>query len=144
MPRGRVRDTLGKRWEANAEFGGLVQRQAVGMVFFGIPGSRNDINVMNASPLFQSTRAGTFPPRPPSQRLMMSTFRGINFLVDSIYPRYRIFLTIYTRREDNKLKLFATEQEGARKAVERVFLSSFLEVAFFHRPARGWHVEELL
>jgi Plant transposon protein len=38
-------------------------------LFFGMPGSRNDINIMNASPLFQNIRAGSFPPTRPSTKV---------------------------------------------------------------------------
>jgi hypothetical protein len=113
-------------------------------LFFGMPGSRNDINVMNASPLFQSIRAGTFPPARPATKIDDLDLSWYYFLVDSIYPRYRIFLTTYTRPENNKQKLFASVQEGARKAVERLFGVLFSKWHILYRPARGWHVEELL
>jgi hypothetical protein len=34
-------------------------------LMFGIPGSKNDINIMNASPLFSNIRAGKWPPCRP-------------------------------------------------------------------------------
>jgi Plant transposon protein len=64
--------------------------------------------------------------------------------VDSIYPRYRIFLTTYTRPENNKQKMFANVQEGAHKAVERPFAVLFSRWRILYCPARGWHVDDLL
>jgi hypothetical protein len=113
-------------------------------LFFGMPGSRNDINVMNASPLFQSIRAGTFPPARPATNVEGLNLTWYYFLVDAIYPRYRIFLTTYTRPENNKQKMFSKVQEGARKAVERLFAVLFSRWHVLYRPARGWHVDDLL
>ena len=35
-------------------------------VFFGCPGSFNDINILDCSPLFSDVRAGNFPPSAPA------------------------------------------------------------------------------
>jgi hypothetical protein len=55
-------------------------------LFFGIPGSRNDINIMNVSPLFQSIRAGTLPPARPATNVEVLDLTWCYFLVDAIYP----------------------------------------------------------
>jgi Plant transposon protein len=115
-----------------------------GHYFFGIPGSRNDLNIMNASPLFQSIRAGSFPPARPSTTVDDLDLTWYYFLVDSIYPRYRIFLTTYTRPSNNKEKMLARVQEGARKAVDRLFAVLFSRWYILHRPARGWHVDDVV
>jgi hypothetical protein len=99
---------------------------------------------MNASPLFQSIRAGTFSPARPVTKIDELDLSWYYFLVDSIFPRYRIFLTTNTRPENNRQNLFASVQEGARKAVKRLFGVLFSKWHILHRPARGWHVEELL
>ena len=114
------------------------------VAFFGMPGSRNGINVMNASPLFHSIRAGTFPPARPATKIDEFELSWYYFLVYTIYPRYRILLTTYTRPENNKQKMFACVQEGARKAVVRLFGVLFSKWHILYRPASGWHVEELL
>jgi hypothetical protein len=109
-----------------------------------MPGSRNDINIMNASPLFQSIRACTYPPSRPATTIEGLSISWFYFLVDSIYLRYRIILTTYTRPPNKKEKLFASVQEGVRKAVERVFAVLFSRWHIVYRPARGRHVEELV
>jgi Plant transposon protein len=113
-------------------------------MFFEMPGSRNDVNVMNASPLFQSIRAGTFPPARPSTRVSNLHLTWFYYLVDFNYPRYRIFLTTYTRPENNKQRMFSCVQKGARKAVERLFAVLFSRWRVLYCPARGWHVDDLL
>jgi Plant transposon protein len=64
-------------------------------LFFGVPGSRNDINIMNMSPLFQLIRAGKWPPGKPQRQVSWLFVDWFYFLGDSIYPRFRIFATIF-------------------------------------------------
>jgi Plant transposon protein len=113
-------------------------------LFFGIPGSRDDINILNASPHFQSIRAGTLPPARSATNVEGLNLTWNYFLVHAVNPRYRIFLTTYTRPENKKQKMFSKVQEGAHKSVERVFSVLFSRWHVLYRPARGWHVDDLL
>jgi hypothetical protein len=92
---------------------------------------------MNASPLFQSIRAGNFLPARPATKVNNLGLTWFYSLVDSIYPRYRIFLTTYTRPENNKQKIFVNVQEGARKAVESLFAFLFSRWRVLYCRARG-------
>jgi Plant transposon protein len=109
-----------------------------------MPGSRNDITIMNASHLFQSIRAGTFTPARLATNVEGLDLTWYCFLVDAIYPRYRIFLSTYTRPENKKQRMFSKVREGARKAVARLFAVLFSMWHVLYRPARGWHVDDLL
>lgn len=53
---------------------------------FGAPGSKNDINFLNQSSLFNKIRMGLWPPQRPETNVS-----GLP-LTDGIYPKYRIFV----------------------------------------------------
>jgi hypothetical protein len=99
---------------------------------------------MNVSHLFQSIRAGSFPHARPSTIVDDLDPTWYYFLVDSIYSRFRIFLTTYTRPANNKEKMLSSVQGGARKAVERLFAVLFSRWHIIYRPARGWHVDDMV
>jgi Plant transposon protein len=77
-------------------------RMCIWSLFFGIPGLRNDLSVMNVSTHFQSIRAGTFPPARSATNVEGLNLTWNYFLVVAINPQYRRFLTTYTRPENKK------------------------------------------
>ena len=104
--------------------------------FFGMPGSQNDINVLNASPLIAKLLKEEFyvPPY-----IINGTERNWPiFLVDNIYPRWRPFLKSIKSPTNPKDRLFAHCQEGCRKDVERAF--GILQSRFFvlAQDSRYW------
>ncbi len=81
----------------------------------------NDIGIMHQSPLFQKIRTGEWPRLRPDIKIGNANVSWFHFVVDGIYPRYRMFLNSYTAPSSPREKAFAQQQEGVRKAVERVF-----------------------
>jgi Plant transposon protein len=105
-------------------------------LMFGTPGSKNDINIMNASPLFNDIRAGKWPPCRPQMEVLGFPLSWFYYLAVGMCPRFRI--SVLTRRQPRSLmaKLFAKHHEGARKSLERVFGVLFKRFGILYRPSR--------
>jgi len=87
--------------------------------FFGLPGSHNDINVLERSSVFSHITEGRAPPA-------NYTINGHNYtmgyyLGDGIYPQWSTIVKTISCPQGKKAKLFAAAQESARKDVERAF-----------------------
>jgi hypothetical protein len=87
--------------------------------YFGMPGSCNDINVLQRSPVFS-----------PYLRNHCSevhfTVNGNSydmgyFLADGIYPEWPAFVKTVRNPVDHKKLHFARAQESTRKDIERAF-----------------------
>ncbi|GLT53669.1 hypothetical protein SLA2020_269260 [Shorea laevis] len=109
--------------------------------FFGLPGSHNDINVLERSFIFSDLAQGRAP-------LVNYTVNGHNYnmgyyLADGIYPQWATFVKTISSPQGNKRKYFATAQESARKDVERAFGVLQARFAIIRRPARFWELETL-
>jgi hypothetical protein len=87
--------------------------------FFGLPGSHNDINVLDRSSVFTNLVAGRAPP--VNYSVNGHDYTMGYYLADGIYPSWAIFVKSIHSPQGNKRKFFATAQESARKDVERVF-----------------------
>ena len=109
--------------------------------YFGVPGSNNDINVLNQSPLFTNILQGTAP-------TVLFTVNGNQYnmgyyLADGIYPEWATFVKTIPLPYSEKHKLFAKRQEAARKDVERAFGVLQARFAILRGPARFWKEETL-
>ncbi|CAL5330637.1 unnamed protein product [Camellia sinensis] len=87
--------------------------------FFGMPGSHNDLNVLDRSPLFSDLAQGKAPP-------VHYTINGHNYdmgyyLADGIYPQWATLVQTISSPQGAKRQHFAMMQESARKDVERAF-----------------------
>ena len=87
--------------------------------YFGAPGSLNDVNVLDQSPIFNDMLSGRFPDAP-------FTVRGHHYkygyyLTDGIYPRLATFVKAYQNPTNKRERFFTKRQEAARKDVERAF-----------------------
>ncbi|XP_071712474.1 protein ALP1-like [Rutidosis leptorrhynchoides] len=87
--------------------------------FFGMAGANNDINVLNASPLFNSIKDGTAPPSPFDVNGHHYD-RGY-YLGDGIYPDWAMLVKAPHSPTDEPRKKFKRFQESARKDIERAF-----------------------
>eukprot|EP00644_Phytophthora_capsici_P019805 jgi/Phyca11/12534/fgenesh1_pm.PHYCAscaffold_627_\ len=87
--------------------------------FFGMPGSRNDINVLDRSDLFSDLANASSPQC--SYVINNNSYDMGYYLVDGIYPPRAVFVQTITVPRDKKEKHFAKLQEAARKDVERGF-----------------------
>jgi hypothetical protein len=109
--------------------------------FFGAAGSNNDINVLDQSPLFTEQLQGKAPE--VQFTVNGSQYNMSYYLADGIYPEWATFVKTILRPVIAKHKLFASFQEGERKAVERAFGVLQKRWAIIRHPARLWEREEL-
>ena len=87
--------------------------------FFGLPGSLNDINVLERFTIFNELAEG----RAPSVNYSVNghEYTMECYLADGIYPSWSTFVKTIPCPQGNKKKHFAAAQESARKDVERAF-----------------------
>jgi len=113
-------------------------------LFVGAPGSLNDINVLNQSPLYLNVTAGRWPPRG-----VIFTVNGItrqlpNYLFHGINPRYAFLVSPYPMPMTEEAKTFNRLQEAIRKDFERLFgvLTKRFHIAL--HPGRYRSVKQLI
>jgi hypothetical protein len=87
--------------------------------FFGLPGSLNNINVLQRSPLFQKLKNGTSPPG--EYFVNGSKFTMGHYLADGIYPSWATFVKSFRNSQGNKKVHFTQVKESVTKDVERAF-----------------------
>ncbi|XP_020263138.1 uncharacterized protein LOC109839117 [Asparagus officinalis] len=87
--------------------------------FLGLPGSLNDINVLDRSPVFDDIESGEAP------RVNFTVngreYNLAYYLADGIYPKWPVFVQSVQMPQGNKHQFFAKQQESCRKDVERAF-----------------------
>nr|KAJ0195912.1 hypothetical protein LSAT_V11C700356830 [Lactuca sativa] len=86
---------------------------------FSILGSNNDLNVLQASPLFNNILQGKAPDM--SYIVDGNEYKYEYCLGDGIYPEYAIIVKAYSFPADEKRNLFKLAQKSAQKDVERAF-----------------------
>ena len=111
--------------------------------FFGQPGSRNDLNILDASPLFRAIRVGKYPPTRPLVKIANSNFDWHYFLADGIYPRWKIFAQSFADPQTKEEKNYSKIQEAVRKSVERVFGVLFQRFHILYMPCRLWYKNDM-
>ncbi|KAL5570233.1 hypothetical protein UlMin_026808 [Ulmus minor] len=109
--------------------------------FFGLPGSLNDINVLERSTVFKDLAEGRGPHINYSINGHEYTMRY--YLADGIYPSWSTFVKTLSSPQGNKNKHFAACQESARKDVERAFGVLQSRFAIVRGPAHFWDQETL-
>ncbi|KAK9057219.1 hypothetical protein SSX86_024586 [Deinandra increscens subsp. villosa] len=107
--------------------------------FFGTPGSCNDINVLDRSPLFDDVLSGRAPN--VSYTVNGRDYNMAYYLTDGIYPSWAAFVKSITSPQLRKHKLFAKQQEAVRKDVERAFGVLQARFAFLRHPCLVWDKE---
>jgi hypothetical protein len=87
--------------------------------FFGMPGSHNDINVLQRSPVFDDLANG----RAPEVEFDVNgnTYSLGYYLADGIYPDWATLVKSFGAPVNNKHTTFSERQESCRKDVERAF-----------------------
>jgi hypothetical protein len=91
---------------------------------FGYPGSMNDINVFNLSPLLDAFLTGMFAENEKEEVPFVvdeEVFSMLFFLVDGIYPPYSRFVGSIQQPVTEKETVFSKWQEAKRKDIERAF-----------------------
>ena len=87
--------------------------------FFGLPGSHNDINVLQRSPVFDDLANGRAP---IVEFTVNDNIYSIGYyLADGIYPDWATLVKSISAPVSNKQKIYAQRQESCRKDVERAF-----------------------
>ena len=77
--------------------------------FFGLPGTLNDINVLDRSPVFQSIQDGTLPP--VKYTVNSRDYTMPYYLSDSIYPKWATLVqTIPFPANEKEKKLCQTSR----------------------------------
>jgi hypothetical protein len=109
--------------------------------FFGLPGSHNDINVLERSSIFAELAEGRAPP--VNYSINNHDYTMGYYLADGIYPPWATFVKTIPAPQGNKKKHFAELQEGYRKDVERAFGVLQARFAIVRGPARFWIEEDL-
>ena len=109
--------------------------------FFGLPGSNNDINVLERSHVFNELAEG----RAPTIHYSINghDYTMGYYLADGIYPKWATFVKTIPAPQGQKYKLFAAAQEAYRKDVERAFGVLQARFAIVRGPARFFHLETL-
>lgn len=107
-------------------------------LFFGMPGSANDINVLEASTLGNAIANGSYPL--PFKYNIGNEVRHVPYwLADGIYPKWPCFLHSPTEPSNMKEKLLKEKQESRRKDVERAFGVLQGKWNLMSRPSRLWN-----
>ena len=109
--------------------------------FFGMPGSHNDINVLQRSTLFARLAECQAPE-------VNYTINGHDYtmgyyLADGVYPSWATFVKTIPEPQGNKKKYFAVAQESCRKDVERAFGVLQARFAIVRGPTRFWDDDTL-
>ncbi|XP_074327499.1 uncharacterized protein LOC141665414 [Apium graveolens] len=109
--------------------------------FFGLPGSLNDINVLDRSHLFEELVEG----RGPQVKYTMNEneYKMGYYLAKGIYSSWPTFVKTITIPQGNKRNYFVTAQESIRKDVERAFRVLQSRFVMVRGPSRFWDVETM-
>ena len=109
--------------------------------YFGMPGSNNDINVLESSRLFSNLTQGIAPPA--NYMIQENEYNMGYYLADSIYPKWSTIVQTIQHPQGTKKKYFAMRQEACRKDVERAFGVLQARFAIIAGPTRFWRKEVL-
>jgi hypothetical protein len=113
-----------------------------GIVFFGLPGTLNDINVLQRSPLFAKLANGEAPTC--NYKVMNNEYTMGYYLADGIYPDWATFVKSVKDPQDRIEAEFAKAQEAARKNIKRAFGVLQARFAIVRGPARFWDKKTLV
>ncbi|XP_023634518.1 putative nuclease HARBI1 [Capsella rubella] len=109
--------------------------------FFGPPGTLNDINILDRSPVFDDILQG----RAPKCKYVVNgnQYSLGYYLIDEMYPKWATFIQSIRLPQGDKPSLFAEKQEVCRKYVERGFGILQARFAIVKNPALIWDKERI-
>ncbi|XP_047335771.1 uncharacterized protein LOC124939333 [Impatiens glandulifera] len=107
--------------------------------YFGLPGTNNDINVLESSHLFSDLTQGISPP--VHYVIQGKEYNTGYYLADGIYPKWSTIVQTIHEPRGPKKKYFAMKQEACRKDVERAFGVLQSRCAIVAGPVRYWRKE---
>ena len=109
--------------------------------FFGLPGTLNDINVLQRSHLFARLASGDAPAC--NYTVNGHEYTMGYYLADGIYPSWSTFVKTISKPKDKIEIVFAKAQEACRKDIERAFGVLQARFAIVRGPARFWDKKSL-
>ena len=109
--------------------------------YFGMPGTNNDINVLESSHLLSNMAQGITPPT--YYIIQGREYNMRYYLADSIYPKWSTIVQTIHEPRGPKKKYFAMRQEACRKDVERAFGVLQSRFAIVAGPTRFWSKDVL-
>ncbi|KAL3334478.1 hypothetical protein AABB24_030952, partial [Solanum stoloniferum] len=109
--------------------------------YFGLPGTNNDINVLESSHLFSNLASGIAPPA--HYVIQGKEYDMGYYLADGIYPKWSTIVQTIRDPHSQQKKYFAMKQESCRKDVERAFGVLQSRFAIIAGPSRFWRKEVL-
>jgi hypothetical protein len=109
--------------------------------FFGLPGTLNNISVLDRSSIFQQCQDGIGPK-------IQYTVNGNEYnlgyyLTDGIYPKYSMLIQSISQPHGIKKKYYAKMQEAYRKDVKRAFGVLQARYAIIKFAGRLWKESDL-
>ncbi|XP_026410651.1 uncharacterized protein LOC113305874 [Papaver somniferum] len=109
--------------------------------YFGSPGSNNDLNVLNTSPLFD----GIFDENAPKVDFQVGggRFDMGYYLADGIYPKLSTIVQAYKKPTNPRQRCFTKMQEEDQKDVERAFGVLQAKWHIVRGPVEYWDEEDL-
>uniref|UniRef100_A0A0D3BSW9 DDE Tnp4 domain-containing protein n=1 Tax=Brassica oleracea var. oleracea TaxID=109376 RepID=A0A0D3BSW9_BRAOL len=109
--------------------------------FFGAPGTMNDLNILDRSPVFDDIINGVAPQ--VNYYVNGTEYHLAYYLTDGIYPKWATFIQSIRLPQTEKQSLFATYQESVRKDVERAFGVLQARFAVVKNPSKLWDKEKI-
>ncbi|KAG2244749.1 hypothetical protein Bca52824_093402 [Brassica carinata] len=109
--------------------------------FFGAPGTMNDLNTLDRSPVFDDIINGVAPQ--VNYYVNETEYHLAYYLTDGIYPKWATFIQLIRLPQTEKQSLFATYQESVRKDVERAFGVLQARFAVVKNPSKLWDKEKI-
>lgn len=109
--------------------------------FFGMPGSFNDLNVLDASPLFDNILSEAAPK--VDVRINGHRYDMGYYLADGVYPRLSTIIQSYKQPHNQQQTLFNGHQMGKRKDVERAFRILQEKFHIVAGTVRYWNEDDL-
>ena len=111
---------------------------------FGAPGTLNDINIWDRSPLYESFINGQFIEDVDFEfELGGERFSKLWALADGIYPELERLAKPFSEPVGEDNIRYSTWQEAARKDIERCFGVLQRKFAFLAKPVELWFIEEI-
>ncbi|XP_048632399.1 putative nuclease HARBI1 [Brassica napus] len=109
--------------------------------FFGAPGTMNDLNILDRSPVFDDVINGIAPQ--VNYYVNGKEYHLAYYLADGIYPKWATFIQSIRLPQTEMQTKFATTQEAVRKDVERAFGVLQARFTVVKNPYKLWDKEKI-
>lgn len=106
-----------------------------------MPGSANDINVLDRSPCIANILSGAISQG--QYQLQSVTRTQPYYFVDGIYPPWHILIAAHSSPSNPRERCFAEVQESVRKEIECAFGMLRKRFGILNRPCRLWKPNEM-